>query len=73
MNKTPEPGGCFPRILKEIKDEIAISLEIIFKKSVLTGEVPREWKLAKVTPIFKKGDKKKPQRYRPISLTSIVG
>ena len=73
INKTPGPDGWHPRILKEIKEEIVIPLEIIFKKSVLTGEVPREWKLANVTPIFKKGDKKKPQNYRPISLTSIVG
>ena len=48
-----------PRILKEIKNETVIPSEIIFKKFVLTGEVPREWKLVNVTPIFKKGDKKR--------------
>ena len=38
---------------------------------VQQGEVPEGWKLANVTPLFKKGDKNDTSNYRPISPTSV--
>ena len=73
VNKTPGPDKISPRILKEAKKELTKPLSILFNKSLRTGKVPNEWKLANVTPIFKKGDKSQAQNYRPISLTSVVG
>ncbi|MCP4269647.1 MAG: hypothetical protein GY777_29425, partial [Candidatus Brocadiaceae bacterium] len=73
INKSPGPDEIYPRILKEVKNEIADHLLNIFEKSLNQGIVPSEWKLANVTPIFKKGDKTCPGNYRPISLTSIIG
>ena len=60
-------------VLKELKDIILGSLRKIFNNSIQKGEVPTDFKLANVTPIFKKGDKKLASNYRPISLTSITG
>ena len=34
--------------------------------------MPEIWKLAHVTPIYKKGAKSDPLNYRPVSLTSVV-
>ncbi|KAK4832496.1 hypothetical protein QYF61_023543 [Mycteria americana] len=48
-------------------------LSIIYQQSWLTGEVPADWRLANVTPIFKKGRKEDPGNYRPVSLTSVPG
>src|SRR3981081_1021742 len=39
----------------------------------MTGIVPQDWKDAIVSPLHKKGSKDKPENYRPVSLTSIVG
>jgi len=35
--------------------------------------VPKDWRKAKVTPVFKKGKKEDPGNYRLASLTSILG
>ena len=47
-------------------------LKINFYKSLSTGELPREWREANITPIFKKGSRVRKSNYRPISLTSVV-
>ena len=54
--------------LKKIIYAIATPLSIIFNLSITTGIVPNSLKLAKVTPVHKKGDKHSVQNYRPISL-----
>ena len=36
------------------------------------GTTPDDWKTANVVPIFKKGDRNRPEDYRPVSLTSIA-
>ena len=70
--KSPGPDKIYPRILKEVKEAICKPLCAIFNLSLRTGKVVSEWKLANVTPLFKKGDKSNPGNYRPISLTSVV-
>ena len=70
--KSPGPDKIYPRILKEVKEAICKPLCAIFNLSLRTGKVVSEWKLANVTPLFKKGDKSNPGNYQPISLTSVV-
>ena len=46
------------RILKEGKDSIVEALYHLFARSLETGIVSQAWKLANVTPVFKKGSRK---------------
>jgi len=60
-------------VLRELADVIAEPLSIIFERSWRTGEVPKDWRKANVTLVFKKGKKEYPGNYRPVSVTSIPG
>ncbi len=67
----PGPDGITARLLQEMSAEIASALEIIFRKSMTEGTVPEDWRVANVTPIFKKGAKANAGSYRPLFLTSV--
>ncbi|KAK4810454.1 LOW QUALITY PROTEIN: hypothetical protein QYF61_004234 [Mycteria americana] len=71
VHKSMGPEGIHPRVLKELVD--AGPLSIIYQRSWESGEVPADWKLANVTPIYKKGVREDPGNYRPVSLTSVPG
>ena len=71
-NKAQGPDRVPAQILKELSEELALPLSILFNKSLETGELPADWKKAEVTAIFKKGTKSDPGNYRPVSLTCIT-
>jgi hypothetical protein len=47
-------------------------LAIVFTKSITQCIIPREWKLANVVALHKKGERTDAGNYRPISLTSHI-
>ena len=70
-NKATGVDGISGQMLLLCDDSITLPLNIIFKNILLTSTYPDQWKLANVTPIFKKGDKQLIKNYRPISLLPI--
>ena len=69
---SPGPDGINNRVLKEMRDVIAYPLYTLFRQSLDEGVVPRGWKDAIISPIYKKGSKAVPVNYRPVNLTSNV-
>ena len=61
------------KLLRMSAEMIAVELTHIFNLSIQTGIVPTDWKLARVTPVYKgKGDDTDPGNYRPISVVGHV-
>ena len=71
-NKAPGPDGIHGRVLKNCASSLALPLSLLFTVSYRTGQIPSEWKSADIVPVFKKGDKKCVENYRPISLLCIA-
>ena len=71
-DKACGPDGIHPKLLKECAEIIAIPLYLIFSKSLESGVVPADWKLANVSPIHKKGSRAMASNYRPVSLTCLA-
>ena len=70
-DKTPGPDGIHPHYLKSCAHALAKPLSLIFRCSYDTGALPTDWKLANISPVFKKGSRSDPSNYRPISVTSV--
>ena len=68
LSKTPEEIPPF--FIKKISNSILPVLKDIFNLSLRQGILPKQWKMAYVNPIHKRGSKNNPKNYRPISLTS---
>ena len=60
------------KLLKLSSSIVGPSLAYIFKSCIDAEIFPNEWKIAKVTPLFKKGSKRELGNYRPISVLPLV-
>ena len=73
LNKSKAPGNdnIGPELVQTVAPVIIDPFLHICNLSFLNGIVPEKLKIAKVIPVFKKGDRSISSNYRPISLLSI--
>ena len=60
------------QLLKAAAPVICKHLTYLFNLSLISSELPSDWKQAKVSPIHKGGDRTDKNNYRPISVISVV-
>lgn len=72
LNKSAGPDEIPACFLVKCSQSLAVPLSILFQRSVREGHLPSLWKSAYITPIYKKGQKKLVENYRPISKLCLV-
>lgn len=72
ISSSPGPDNITVKILKTTTAISSQILRIIFTQSISEGALPIDWKISKVTQVFKSGKRSDPSNYRPISLTCIA-
>ena len=70
--KSSGTDGIGPKLLKVGAIALYIPLHHLFKLCLSKCSIPSEWKIHRIIPIFKAGDKTSVQNYRPISLLCCV-
>ena len=70
-SKALGPVELHPRVLKELVSELGPIIAHLFQQSIDSGEIPNEWTLTNISPLFKKGDRSLACNYRPVSLTCV--
>ena len=71
-NKSPGSDGIPAELIKSAGDSFTDYLYQLFQRIWSTLEMPSEWSLSMITPIYKKGDKKECKNYRGISVLNAA-
>ena len=59
-HKAAGPDNIKPLVLRQLREEIAPIIQVIFQKSIDSGRVPKDWNGANVCPLLKKVRKVSP-------------
>jgi len=62
-DKAAGPDGIPPAILLRAADQLAEPMTQLFRRTLDEGQLPNDWKLVFVTPVFKKGSRSLASNY----------
>ena len=71
-SKATRSDNLLPGMLKDCSNELPGLLCYLINLFMISGTIPNEWKLTKVIPIFKYGDRTDPKNYCQISILPIL-
>ena len=68
------PDGIHPKLLKSLVNDFKFveAVVILFRACTDTVTIPKVWKSANVSALFKNGSKTEPFNYRPVALTCVI-
>ena len=69
--QTAGPDDIPECLVKQCIGLLKKPLTHLYNLSLSLGIFPEDWKVAKVKPLYKKGDRCDMQNYRPISIISV--
>ena len=73
INKSTGPDNILSKLLRIAGNAIVPALTGLYQFSCESKSVFSAWKIARLTPIYKKDDETERGNYRPVSLLSIPG
>ena len=60
------------RIFKMCADQLSLPIVLLARLAISTGQWPEIWRLRWVIPLFKKGARHDPSKYRGVHLTTVI-
>ena len=72
ITKSRGSDGLPPIFFQRTAREMTSILHCVLKKIKRVRKIPDKWKVAAVSPIYKKSDKRLMKNYRPVSLLNIM-
>ncbi|CAH2097405.1 unnamed protein product [Euphydryas editha] len=71
LTKGMGPDNIPPLFISRCSASLTEPLTLLFRRSIIEGVVPKIWKSAFISPIYKSGNKGEVKNYRPISKLCI--
>ena len=71
-SKATGPDAISVKLLKMVSPVFSHPLTRLFNLSIVKGTFHSKWKAARITPLYKDGERDSRDNYRPISLLSVL-